>query len=521
MSAPFQFKVSGHTTASSPRPHILYKFDFEHNGTRHTFAAFHNAIGAGPGAPELPPKRLLTTLFIPSAWVDDALIAERKEGLERYLNQLSKTSEHIPAILEFLNADTTALHLQAFQLEDALPSTLSRTTFEALTAGAPVPDAKSFQAAAYYPSWSSDAYIPEKLDYSRFDILFFGMVPGLAVFSTSRLKSPAAFAIPNTSSALTWSPEDQSLLKRLVAAAKKSGKGTKIVLSVGKSAHSLIASERSTHIARGTANRAKFVTNLSNVVKAFSLDGIDIDWEYPNSVGAGNPYGAKDSANFLSLLKSLRGSLGPSKIISAAVIDLPWLGPDGNPLTDLSEYAAELTYVNLQPGPNAPLGDLCNGSSQPEFTAQAAFKQWTTAKFPASKLMLGVPLYGYVYNSSRTMLEGFVDPAEEGDAPVSNATPGANKKIERIEQTTSNPVEIKATANLKPWWGQAIPFNSLLASGALVKKGDGTLGQVQLDPAALQCFAEIRGGTRRLFSKKPDQDDGVTLHNAIRAGLGK
>jgi chitinase len=40
------------------------------------------------------------------------------------------------------------------------------------------------------------------------------------------------------------------------------------------------------------------------------LTGIDLDWEYPNSPGAGNPYSANDSANLLALLKSLRSGLG-------------------------------------------------------------------------------------------------------------------------------------------------------------------------------------------------------------------
>jgi chitinase len=31
-------------------------------------------------------------------------------------------------------------------------------------------------------------------------------------------------------------------------------------------------------------------------------------------------------------------------------------------------------------------------------------------------------------------------------------------------------------ANLQKWWGQQIPFNEIVKSGALVKKSDGTYG---------------------------------------------
>ena len=31
-------------------------------------------------------------------------------------------------------------------------------------------------AAAYYPAWAVTAHPPEKLDFSKFDIIFFGMI---------------------------------------------------------------------------------------------------------------------------------------------------------------------------------------------------------------------------------------------------------------------------------------------------------------------------------------------------------
>ena len=62
------------------------------------------------------------------------------------------------------------------------------------------------------------------------------------------------------------------------------------------------------------------------------------------------------------------------------------------------------------PGPNAPLGNLCGNSRQPQASAQAAFKQWTAAGFPANKLVLGLPLYGYVSQSTATTLTGIALP---------------------------------------------------------------------------------------------------------------
>src|ERR1700722_14112999 len=66
------------------------------------------------------------------------------------------------------------------------------------------------------------------------------------------------------------------------------------------------------------------------------------------------------------------------------------------------------------PGPNAPLGNLCNRSARSQYSAEAAFKQWTAAGFPAKQLLLGLPLYGYVSDSTKTSLtENFSIAMEE------------------------------------------------------------------------------------------------------------
>ena len=111
------------------------------------------------------------TAFVPSAWVDDSLIAERKQGLATYLNNLltsTKYGEH-SALTDFLSVSSGIG--KEMSLEDALPSTLSRKA--ALEAQAKI-NASSLVAAAYYPDWSADSWPPESLDYSKFDVLFFG-----------------------------------------------------------------------------------------------------------------------------------------------------------------------------------------------------------------------------------------------------------------------------------------------------------------------------------------------------------
>ena len=71
--------------------------------------------------------------------------------------------------------------------------------------------------------------------------------------------------------------------------------------------------------------------------------------------------------------------------------------------SDVRNYDAVGSSAN--PGPNAPLGDLCGTSTHPETSAQAGLRQWTAAGFPKDQLMLGLPLYGYVSKSTKTTLK--------------------------------------------------------------------------------------------------------------------
>lgn len=103
--------------------------------------SLNEAIGGKSRVASLPPRRVLSTTFIPSAWADDALISERKAGLAAYLSSVVSSPEYegSPHVKDFLSVavpPATPLLLpdededsnRSFDPEDALPSTLSRKT---------------------------------------------------------------------------------------------------------------------------------------------------------------------------------------------------------------------------------------------------------------------------------------------------------------------------------------------------------------------------------------------------------
>ena len=255
--------ITDHTTASNPRPHVVYRVEVTcAHGSKTTVNKRYSDVSYHYSLPfsrvpyanlivqfvelhsqlddplSLPPKRILATTFLPSAWVDNALISERKLGLSAYLNGLLSSSpfRNSPALATFLKTSSTATTGE-FSLEDALPSTLTRAAALnvqkqlAKSGEGEVKAAATPIAAAYYPDWSADSIPPESLDYSRFDVLFFGSC--LLPFLSTQADGLAAFATPNSSNGLSWDDGATSILQRLVKSARNSGKGTKIVLSIG------------------------------------------------------------------------------------------------------------------------------------------------------------------------------------------------------------------------------------------------------------------------------------------------
>jgi len=212
-------------------------------------------LHASLGDPEtLPPKRILVTSFIPSAWADDKLISERKEGLSDYLSKLlhSPTYASSPALRSFLGSTPLAATTTAdFNLEDALPSTLSRTTalhamkeLERTASTTPI-------AAGYYPDWATGTIAPQNVDFSKFDIL---ICP--------------AFATPNSSNGLDWDSGATSTLQTLVSSAHNSGYDTKVVLSIGGWSGGYWFSQ-----VMNSSNNAAFVQSCVDAVNTYDLDG--------------------------------------------------------------------------------------------------------------------------------------------------------------------------------------------------------------------------------------------------------
>ena len=155
------------------------------------------------------------------------------------------------------------------------------------------------------------------------------------------------------------------------------------------------------------------------------FDGFDIDWEYPDNPGNGNAYGPQDTANYTGLLAEFRKQLdalgqqtGQHYLLSAA---LP-AGEDKYQHIQLGKVGNSLDWGNLMSydmhgtwnasGPTDFIAPLFCDPRDPSpapantYCIQHAVTDYLKAGFPAHKLVLGIPLYGYGWTNVPTQNHG-------------------------------------------------------------------------------------------------------------------
>src|SRR5215208_5309307 len=120
-------------------------------------------------------------------------------------------------------------------------------------------------------------------------------------------------------------------------------------------------------------SRTVFVENLKALVDEYQLDGMDMDWEYPDP--------GQSSQNFLALIKELHAAL-PDKLLTTAVVSYGDEHGLGIPTEsfELFDFINVMTYD----GPD-------HGTME-QFERGLAY--WSERGLPKEKIVMGVPFYG-------------------------------------------------------------------------------------------------------------------------------
>jgi len=209
----------------------------------------------------------------------------------------------------------------------------------------------AFNVVGYFPSWQ-------------------GSVSGIQFSKVTHINY--AFLLPNSNGSLQ-AIDNASKLSSLVSSAHANN--VKVLISVGGWNDGDDSAFRS--LAGNSTYRTAFVNNIINFVNQYSLDGVDIDWEYPDT--------SSESSNYTTLMSQLASAMhSRGKLLTAAVIAS---GSTGDYIS--STVFGYVDFLNIM--------DYDNTGGVGQSTYQSAvdsFDYWVTSRgLPKAKANLGVPFY--------------------------------------------------------------------------------------------------------------------------------
>jgi len=246
----------------------------------------------------------------------------------------------------------------------------------------------------YYAAWAAySGYTPNQIDATKLTHINY------------------AFANIGSDLKITLGyPDIDSNNIKLLNSLKQTNPNLKTLISIG----GWNWSGRFSDAALTDASRTAFADSCVSFITQYGFDGIDLDWEYPVSGGlTTNVKRAEDKQNFTLLLQKIREKLDARGAIDQKHYLLTIAGGAGSSyvnnieITKLPQY---LDYANIMTydlhGTWDRYTDLLaplytNTDSSPQYKASVdnGICAWLNASFPAGKLVLGIPFYGYIYSS--------------------------------------------------------------------------------------------------------------------------
>ena len=152
------------------------------------------------------------------------------------------------------------------------------------------------------------------------------------------------------------------------------------------------------------ATRKVFINSIIDFVKKTNIDGIDMDWEYPNSGAAGIAFSPDDTPNFTAFLKELREALDairPGLLLTVAVgASLKCVQDlEISIIKDYIDYLNIMTYDlgHSEDGKFRHHTNLFKEADDPQVSGDQAVKAYHEAGMPYEKIIIGSATYGKVF----------------------------------------------------------------------------------------------------------------------------
>jgi chitinase len=187
-------------------------------------------------------------------------------------------------------------------------------------------------------------------------------------------------------------------------------------------------------------SRTTFANSCVDFIVKYGFDGVDIDWEYPVTGGLStNIRRPEDKNNFTLLMQKLREKLDARGIVDGKHYILTFAGAAGNWYVnniELSKLRQYVDYANIMTYDihgtwdqytdfNAPLYNNSDVSPQLKWSVDTSVNTWLNAGFPADKIIMGVPFYGYLFKAVADVNHGLYQ-TYSGSASINYANIAAN-----------------------------------------------------------------------------------------------
>lgn len=177
------------------------------------------------------------------------------------------------------------------------------------------------------------------------------------------------------------------------------------------------------------ASRTTFADSAVAFMKTYGFDGVDIDWEYPNQPGNGNPYGPEDKHNFTLMLQKLREKLDAQGTADGGKHYLLTIASGASQAyTQNVEFSQIQQYIDFDnimtydfygswESTTGHASALMDPSGQNQFSVDSAVKLHMNNGVPANKIVVGCAFYGHswsgVTNSNNGLYQSYSGSAND------------------------------------------------------------------------------------------------------------
>ncbi len=310
-------------------------------------------------------------------------------------------------------------------------------------------------------------------------------------------------------------------LRNLQAAAKEQGHELALSMSIG----GWTMSEVFHNLAKDESSRKTFAAGVVKLFQQFPMfSEVDIDWEYPNSAGNGNPFGPEDGNNYALLIAEMRAQLeaigrGDVKIsiASSAVVEV--LGHSNvKALLDAGLYAINVMTYDFFGTPWAEClehhTNLLNYKDG-GYSVDEVVEYLIAEGFPSDRINIGYA--GYSRNARNAQVTNY-SPLEGTYEPGKVTTTGTFESgSTEWYDTVYNYLDLENQRGLNGF----NVYTDQVADADFLYNPESQLFMSLDTPRSVKAKGEYaaRKNLGGLFTWTVDQDTGV-LVNAAREGLG-